>query len=72
MPDDNEALVAHPNTNTGRITSPPGLWLAPDNDRNELAHDRSFGPCGQQSIGWASRTGQKDEVVGVSTLRVSN
>jgi hypothetical protein len=52
MPDGNEALVAHPNTNTGRITSPPGLWLAPDNDRNELAHDRSFGPCAQQSIGF--------------------
>jgi hypothetical protein len=35
----------------------PGLWLAPDDDRNELAHDRTFGPCAQQSIGfiWLNR-----------------
>jgi hypothetical protein len=45
MPDGNEALVAHQDTNSGRIHHHPGLWLAPDNDRNELAHERSFGPC---------------------------
>jgi hypothetical protein len=47
MPDGNEALVAHPNTNSGRITSPPLAWG--DDDRNELAHDRSFGHVQVQS-----------------------
>ena len=72
MPDCNEALVAHPNTNTHRVSTPWPLAGSRRLTGMNLLTTAASVHAGSNPLTELTERAQKDGVVEISTLRVSD